>query len=169
MEGDDLDDSMDEIVMDKSTDTSQTQQTSGQTKIYHRWTIKGYSQDKHNHSLPDGWCEVFHISGFPLYFHKQTRVVTLSRPYFLGSTSVRHHLIPIVAIPCLYMKRLQEEQDETESSSPINNELKCPFQTAQQEESISPASRKRKYSEDDVEEGNTILNKSCLFLIKDFR
>jgi microprocessor complex subunit DGCR8 len=155
MEGDDLEDSMDETVTDKSTDTSQTQQTSGQPKIYHRWTVKGYWQDKHKHSLPDGWCEVFHTSGFPLYFHKQTRVVTLSRPYFLGSTSVRHHLIPVAAIPCLYMKRLQEEQDETESpSSPsIDNELKCPFKPAQQENTTLPSNRKRKHSEEDVEEG----------------
>jgi hypothetical protein len=149
MEGDDLEDSMDETMVEKTTDTSQTQQPSGQPKIYHRWTVKGYWQDKHKHSLPDGWCEVFHTSGFPLYFHKQTRVVTLSRPYFLGSISVRHHLIPVASIPCLYMKRLQEEQDETEQSSPSNDQSKCPFQTTQQESST----RKRKRSEDDVEEG----------------
>lgn len=157
MEGEDLEDSMDESVMDKSTDTSQTQQTSGQPKIYHRWTVKGYWQDKHKHSLPDGWCEVFHTSGFPLYFHKQSRVVTLSRPYFLGSVSVRHHLIPVASIPCLYMKRLQDEQNETEESSSTttttNDESKCPFKNEQQETLNSTSSRKRKRSEDDVEEG----------------
>ncbi|CAF4929581.1 unnamed protein product, partial [Rotaria socialis] len=57
MEGQDLEDSMDESVMDKSTDTSQTQQASGQPKLYNRWTVKGYSQEKNKHSLPDGWCE----------------------------------------------------------------------------------------------------------------
>jgi hypothetical protein len=166
MEGDDLEDSMDETVMDKSTDPSQTPQSSaatGQPKIYHRWTVKGYSQDKHKHSLPDGWCEVFHTSGFPLYFHKQTRVVTLSRPYFLGSISVRHHLIPVASIPCLYMKRLQEEQDEMEESSPTNDESKCPFKTTQQEDSTSPSNRKRKRSEDDVEEGKIILRPAFLY------
>lgn len=148
MEGEDIEDSMDETVVDKNTDTSsQSQQSSGQPKIYHRWTVKGYWQDKHKHSLPDGWCEVFHTSGFPLYFHKQTRVVTLSRPYFLGSVSVRHHLIPMTSIPCLYMKKLQEELDETE-------EPKCPFKTTEQENSdISTSTRKRKRSEEDVEEG----------------
>ncbi|CAF0814872.1 unnamed protein product [Rotaria sordida] len=155
MEGDDLDDSMDETVMDKSTDTSQTQQSStGQPKIYHRWTVKGYWQDKNKHSLPDGWCEVFHTSGFPLYFHKQTRVVTLSRPYFLGSVSVRHHLIPVTSIPCIYMKRLQEEHNENEELSSINDELKCPFKQEQQEDLNLTLNRKRKRSdEDDVEEG----------------
>jgi microprocessor complex subunit DGCR8 len=153
MEGDDLEDSMDETMVDKTTDTSQTQQSSGQPKIYHRWTVKGYWQDKHKHSLPDGWCEVFHTSGFPLYFHKQTRVVTLSRPYFLGSISVRHHLIPVASIPCLYMKRLQEEQEEPGESSPTNDESKCPFKTTEQENLTLSSNRKRKHSEDDVEEG----------------
>ena len=149
MEGDDLEDSMDETVGEKSTESSQTSQSTGQPKIYHRWTVKGYWQDKHKHTLPDGWCEVFHTSGFPLYFHKQTRVVTLSRPYFLGSVSVRHHLIPIASIPCLYMKKLQEEQDNVDGSSPSINELKCPFKKTA-EESVG---RKRKRSEDDIEEG----------------
>jgi len=157
MEGEDLEDSMDETLVDKSTDTSQTHQSSGQPKLYHQWTVKGYFEDKRKHSLPDGWCEVFHTSGFPLYFHKQTRVVTLSRPYFLGSVSVRHHLIPVASIPCLYMKRLQEEQEQTEESPSMNNESKCPYKTAQQEDSTSPSSRKRKRSEDDVEEGRINL------------
>ena len=158
MEGDDLEDSMDETLVDKSTETSQTQPPSGQPKIYHRWTVKGYWQDKHKHTLPDGWCEVFHTSGFPLYFHKQTRVVTLSRPYFLGSVSVRHHLIPVVSVPCLYMKRLQEEQVETRESSLTNGESKCPFKMAQQDNATLPATRKRKRSEDDVEEGRISLD-----------
>ena len=147
MEGDDLEDSMDETVGEKSTDPSQTQPSSEQPRINLRWTIKGYSQDKHNHTLPDGWCEVFHTSGYPLYFHKQTRVVTLSRPYFLGSVSVRHHLIPVAAIPCLYMKKLQEQDAAEESSSSVNE---CPFKMTNEEPSCN---RKRKRSEEDVEEG----------------
>lgn len=158
MEGEDLEDSMDESGMDKSMDTSQTQQSSGQPKIYHRWTVKGYWQDKHKHSLPDGWCEVFHTSGFPLYFHKQTRVVTLSRPYFLGSVSVRHHLIPVASIPCLYMKRLQEEQNETEESPSVDDQPRCPFKKEQEENSTTSSNRKRKRSEEDVEEGKLFID-----------
>ena len=138
---------MDDSVLEKNTDPSPTSPAPGQPKIYHRWTVKGYWQDKHKHNLPDGWCEVFHTSGFPLYFHKQTRVVTLSRPYFLGSTSVRHHLIPVTAIPCLYMKRLQEEQGETDASV-----SECPFPTANESQNTLASTRKRKHSED-VEEG----------------
>ncbi|UJR36224.1 hypothetical protein I4U23_028956 [Adineta vaga] len=153
MEGEDLDDSMDESLVEKSTDTSQTVQPTSQPKVTLRWTVKGYSQDKRNHTLPDGWCEVFHTSGFPLYFHKQTRVVTLSRPYFLGSVSVRHHLIPIASIPCLYMKRLQEEQVEPNESTSTNSEVKCPFKMTEEESSSSASVRKRKRSDNDDDDG----------------
>ncbi|CAF0751781.1 unnamed protein product [Didymodactylos carnosus] len=116
---------IDEEKMNTETTTSSEVETKvadsdinppGQPKIYHRWTIKGYWHDKYN-ILPDGWVEVFHTSGLPLYFHKQSRVVSLSRPYFLGSTSVRHHLIPITAIPCLYLKKLQEEQFQSSTTT----------------------------------------------------
>lgn len=39
--------------------------------------------------LPEGWIQVTHNSGMPLYLHKTTRVCTLSKPYFLGPGSVR--------------------------------------------------------------------------------
>lgn len=39
--------------------------------------------------LPEGWIQVTHNSGMPLYLHKGTRVCTLAKPYFLGPGSVR--------------------------------------------------------------------------------
>lgn len=39
--------------------------------------------------LPEGWIQVTHNSGMPLYLHKSSRVCTLARPYFLGPGSVR--------------------------------------------------------------------------------
>jgi len=39
--------------------------------------------------LPEGWLIVTHMSGMPVYLHKQLRVCTLSRPYFLGPGSAR--------------------------------------------------------------------------------
>lgn len=39
--------------------------------------------------LPDGWIMTFHNSGIPVYLHRETRVVTWSRPYFLGTGSIR--------------------------------------------------------------------------------
>lgn len=39
--------------------------------------------------LPEGWICVSHNSGIPIYLHKQLRVVSVTRPYFLGKGSVR--------------------------------------------------------------------------------
>jgi hypothetical protein len=50
--------------------------------------------------LPLGWVAVTHNSGIPLYLHRDTRVVTASRPYDLGNGSVRKHNLPVSAIPC---------------------------------------------------------------------
>ena len=36
-------------------------------------------------SLPDGWVEIPHYSGAPVYFHKETRVCSCSRPYHVPS------------------------------------------------------------------------------------
>ncbi|XP_076644384.1 microprocessor complex subunit partner of drosha isoform X2 [Halictus rubicundus] len=69
----------------------------------------------HNHFdvLPEGWVQVTHNSGMPLYLHKLSRVCTLAKPYFLGPGSVRKHEVPVSAIPCLQYKRaLQEEAEE---------------------------------------------------------
>jgi microprocessor complex subunit DGCR8 len=45
--------------------------------------------------LPEGWVAVTHNSGMPAYLHKQTRVCTLSKPYFLGPGSVRVSYPPL--------------------------------------------------------------------------
>ncbi|XP_014483299.1 PREDICTED: microprocessor complex subunit DGCR8 [Dinoponera quadriceps] len=68
----------------------------------------------HNHFdvLPEGWVQVTHNSGMPLYLHKQSRVCTLAKPYFLGPGSVRKHEVPMSGIPCLQYKRALEEEAE---------------------------------------------------------
>ncbi|XP_011210191.3 microprocessor complex subunit DGCR8 [Bactrocera dorsalis] len=67
----------------------------------------------HNHFevLPEGWVQVTHNSGMPLFLHKQSRVVSASRPYFLGHGSVRKHAIPLGAIPCLNYRRAVDEEE----------------------------------------------------------
>lgn len=66
----------------------------------------------HFEMLPEGWVQATHDSGMPLYLHRQSRVCSLSRPYFLGPGSVRKHEIPISAIPCLsYRKALDKEKE----------------------------------------------------------
>ncbi|XP_058788955.1 microprocessor complex subunit DGCR8-like [Phymastichus coffea] len=68
----------------------------------------------HNHFefLPEGWVKVTHNSGMPLYLHRQSRVCTLSRPYFLGPGSVRKHEVPVSAIPCLQYRRAMKTDEE---------------------------------------------------------
>ncbi|XP_076854079.1 microprocessor complex subunit DGCR8 [Brachyhypopomus gauderio] len=70
--------------------------------------------------LPDGWIMTFHNSGIPVYLHRETRVVTWSRPYFLGTGSIRKHDPPTSSIPCLHYKRMkdQEERDLNGEVSP---------------------------------------------------
>ncbi|XP_049618858.1 microprocessor complex subunit DGCR8 isoform X1 [Syngnathus scovelli] len=62
--------------------------------------------------LPDGWIMTFHNSGIPVYLHRETRVVTWSRPYFLGSGSIRKHDPPTSSIPCLHYKKMKENEEK---------------------------------------------------------
>lgn len=79
-----------------------------------KWVLKKRGQD-YFEVLPEGWIEVTHSSGMPLYLHKQSRVCTMSKPYYLGSGSVRKHELPISAIPCLqYRRELQKEQESAD-------------------------------------------------------
>ncbi|XP_055605046.1 microprocessor complex subunit DGCR8 [Uranotaenia lowii] len=66
----------------------------------------------HFEVLPEGWVQVTHCSGMPIFLHRSTRACSVSRPYFLGAGSVRKHEIPLSAIPCLnYRKALQKEEE----------------------------------------------------------
>ena len=47
----------------------------------------------HFEILPEGWVEITHFSGMPVYLHKASRVCTLSKPYLLGAGSARVRLI----------------------------------------------------------------------------
>lgn len=77
----------------------------------------------HFEILPEGWVEITHFSGMPVYLHKQSRVCTLSKPYYLGQGSARKHEIPCSAIPCLQYKReLEKEKEEEEKDK--NDETK---------------------------------------------
>ncbi|XP_045147138.1 microprocessor complex subunit DGCR8 isoform X3 [Echinops telfairi] len=69
--------------------------------------------------LPDGWIMTFHNSGVPVYLHRESRVVTWSRPYFLGTGSIRKHDPPLSSIPCLHYKKMKDNE-EREQSSDLN-------------------------------------------------
>ncbi|XP_040272240.1 microprocessor complex subunit DGCR8 [Bufo bufo] len=66
--------------------------------------------------LPDGWIMTFHNSGIPVYLHRETRVVTWSRPYFLGTGSIRKHDPPVSSIPCLHYKKMKDNEEKEQNS-----------------------------------------------------
>ncbi|BFF92168.1 microprocessor complex subunit DGCR8 [Drosophila madeirensis] len=74
-------------------------------------------EKRHNHFevLPEGWVQVTHNSGIPLFLHRKTRVCCASRPYFLGTGSARKHAVPLGAIPCLNYRRALDEEAEAEA------------------------------------------------------
>ncbi|XP_066509420.1 microprocessor complex subunit DGCR8-like [Hoplias malabaricus] len=65
--------------------------------------------------LPDGWIMTFHNSGIPVYLHRESRVVTWSRPYFLGTGSIRKHDPPTSSIPCLHYKKMKEQEEREQN------------------------------------------------------
>ena len=76
--------------------------------------------------LPLGWVSVTHNSGMPLYLHRETRVVTASKPYDIGNGSVRKHNIPISAIPC-YAYRYYSPPEKTQQPLPPVPVQSCPY------------------------------------------
>ncbi|XP_043191933.1 microprocessor complex subunit DGCR8-like isoform X2 [Amphibalanus amphitrite] len=86
--------------------------------------------------LPEDWVQVTHMSGMPIYLHRQSRVVTLSRPYFLGPGSARKHDIPLYSVPCLqYLRELEKEGEQKADADPAptcpvtGNRAACPATT----------------------------------------
>ncbi|XP_017007767.3 microprocessor complex subunit DGCR8 [Drosophila takahashii] len=79
----------------------------------------------HFEVLPEGWVQVTHNSGMPLFLHRKTRVCCASRPYFLGTGSARKHAVPLGAVPCLNYRRALEE--ESSEQSPPAAVAVCPI------------------------------------------
>ncbi|TDG48444.1 hypothetical protein AWZ03_005189 [Drosophila navojoa] len=80
-------------------------------------------EKRHNHFevLPEGWVQVTHNSGMPLFLHRKTRVCSASRPYFLGTGSARKHAVPLGAIPCLNYQRALDEEAEAKRAASADN------------------------------------------------
>ena len=76
-------------------------------EIYTKEVVKhrGGTWLRNMEQLPEGWTVINHHCGFPLFFQKETRVVTWSRPYYIGNSSVKNHKVPMTAIPCLAYSR----------------------------------------------------------------
>uniref|UniRef100_A0A1B6HY06 DRBM domain-containing protein n=2 Tax=Homalodisca TaxID=139475 RepID=A0A1B6HY06_9HEMI len=71
--------------------------------------------------LPEGWIQIMHNSGMPVYLHQKSRVCTMARPYYLGPGSSRNHKIPLSAIPCLqYRRALEVEKKNKEEKEKLS-------------------------------------------------
>ncbi|KAJ8415392.1 hypothetical protein AAFF_G00423720 [Aldrovandia affinis] len=81
--------------------------------------------------LPDGWIMTFHNSGIPVYLHRETRVVTWSRPYFLGTGSIRKHDPPTSSIPCLHYKKMKDQEEREQNGEVTPNPQTSPVKTGE--------------------------------------
>ncbi|XP_055905342.1 microprocessor complex subunit DGCR8 [Eupeodes corollae] len=124
----------DDEELDNLLDEGLPEDLKGRQKPKYEERFKTVLEEKgHNHFevLPEGWLQVTHNSGMPLFLHKQSRVCCVAKPYFLGPGSVRKHEIPLGAVPCLgYRKALLEEEKEEELQSKAeaeSNSNECPF------------------------------------------
>ena len=71
--------------------------------------------------LPTDWVKINHESGLPIYFHKRTRVATLSKPFCVGKYPARMRHIPLASIPCLKRKKdLESVKNSTEKNEAVS-------------------------------------------------
>lgn len=102
--------------------------------------------------LPDGWIMTFHNSGIPVYLHRETRVVTWSRPYFLGTGSIRKHDPPTSSIPCLHYKKMKEQEERELNGEVTPNAGGSPSKLGEEANSEETAGR----SDATAEEQDTV-------------
>jgi len=113
IDSDELYDLLDESYSDKNKSHNKHNKTTVTPDDYEEYQKTVLEEVCKNHFdiLPENWIETIHKSGMPIYLHKKSRVVTLSRPYFLGPGDPKSHLAPLSAISCLqYQKGLENKE-----------------------------------------------------------
>lgn len=78
----------------------------------YKTVLKHVSPKSSTEPLPEGWVVLTHVTGIPIYLHKKTKVVTLSRPFTLLHGFVGKHKIRLQSIPCLHYKKNLEKLEE---------------------------------------------------------
>lgn len=114
IDNDEVYDLLDKAYQDKNSNPNENKKktvTQEDFKEYEKIVLEEVCKN-HFDILPENWIEATHKSGMPIYLHKKSRVVTLSRPYFLGPGDPRSHLAPLSAISCLqYQKGLESKEN----------------------------------------------------------
>ncbi|KAM4578191.1 microprocessor complex subunit DGCR8 [Fundulus diaphanus] len=103
--------------------------------------------------LPDGWIMTFHNSGIPVYLHRETRVVTWSRPYFLGTGSIRKHDPPTSSIPCLHYKKMKDQEEKELNGEVTSNVEEPPAKASDAEKADKSAEEQGELPSSTVGEG----------------
>lgn len=118
-----------EELLENELDISKIKQKSNTVVPYAERIKFKMIEKRKNHFdvLPQGWVKIDHDSGVPIYLHRPSRSVTISRPYCLGTASARRHPIPKNAIPCMYYKKALEDEEASRQKE------KSPFPTAKVE------------------------------------
>ncbi|CAB3408760.1 unnamed protein product [Caenorhabditis bovis] len=97
--------------------------------------LEKYDDDRYK-PLPEGWTMFTHNSGMPLYLHRNSRVVTLARPYKVTTDmTIRNHRIPLSAIPCMNRKESIKKEEEK------NRKIKERLETAAAPQSSASAAK----------------------------
>ena len=80
-----------EELLENELDISKIKQKSNTVVPYAERIKFKMIEKRKNHFdvLPQGWVKIDHDSGVPIYLHRPSRSVTISRPYCLGTASAR--------------------------------------------------------------------------------
>jgi len=118
----DFDDSELHAMLEKDVTKDSIREKEGSLPVVkHKIILKELETDPFD-LLPPGWIVLTHNCGMPIYLHKETRVVTMAKPYSLGSASTRGHDIPISAIPCMQYKKQLEKIGENAADKKGEND-----------------------------------------------
>lgn len=113
MDNDELYDLLDKAYQDKNQNSDENEKkvvTNDDFKEYEKIVLEEMCKN-HFDILPENWIETTHKSGMPVYLNKKSRVVTVTRPYFLGPGDPKSHLAPLSAITCLqYRKGIETKE-----------------------------------------------------------
>ena len=89
-----------EELLENELDISKIKQKSNTVVPYAERIKFKMIEKRKNHFdvLPQGWVKIDHDSGVPIYLHRPSRSVTISRPYCLGTASARVIFLEILNI-----------------------------------------------------------------------
>ncbi|XP_039267488.2 microprocessor complex subunit DGCR8-like [Styela clava] len=120
--------------LNNSEDANGENQPEGLLGYKYKTVLKHVSPKASTEPLPEGWVVLTHTTGIPLYLHKKTKVVTLSRPFTLLHGFVGKHKIRLQSIPCLYYKKNLEKLNELKSN--VESQIQNSNEDTEQEDLV---------------------------------